>query len=316
MDMHQDKGPGERAEPEAGKAPQPASSAPAAGQAQPQRDDGSPDSGHAGKAAGINALPMVIAPKLVGDDAAEQPDIDADYMDFDFTSTRGDDAESIMVDDAPEQPAPAAPQPRSFRFALLAAAIAIAAGAGSFLGSVTASGLAHNSTAAVAVPKTADARDVLQALRTQVAALTALKANLESLTRNANSQFVKVSERLDALQRAQADPTATLARIAEAVDHLEKHAAAAPDITGSIASNPPPAAQTPAPATVSAPIVSGWIVEDVHNGRALVVSRYGGEFLVGSGSTLPGLGRVEAVKRQDGQWVVVTASGVISSARN
>ena len=30
---------------------------------------------------------------------------------------------------------------------------------------------------------------------------------------------------------------------------------------------------------------------------------------------LPGLGRVEAIKRQDGQWVVVTARGVITSAQ-
>ncbi len=43
-------------------------------------------------------------------------------------------------------------------------------------------------------------------------------------------------------------------------------------------------------------------MQDVHGGRALVESRYGGVFEVGAGSFLPGLGRVEAVKRQDGQW--------------
>ena len=56
-------------------------------------------------------------------------------------------------------------------------------------------------------------------------------------------------------------------------------------------------------------------MQDVRNGRAMVESRYGGVFVVGSGSFLPGLGRVEAVKRQDGEWVVVTARGLITSGR-
>ena len=62
-------------------------------------------------------------------------------------------------------------------------------------------------------------------------------------------------------------------------------------------------------------IVEDWVVQDVRGGRALVEGRYGGLFEVGAGSILPGLGRVEAVKRQDGQWVVVTARGVITSGR-
>jgi len=55
-------------------------------------------------------------------------------------------------------------------------------------------------------------------------------------------------------------------------------------------------------------------VQDVRGGRALVESRYGAVFEVGPGSVLPGLGRVEIIKRQDGQWIVVTARGLISSA--
>jgi hypothetical protein len=57
------------------------------------------------------------------------------------------------------------------------------------------------------------------------------------------------------------------------------------------------------------------VVQDVHAGRALVEGRFEGVFDVGAGSVLPGLGRVEAVKRQDGQWLVVTAKGVIASVR-
>jgi hypothetical protein len=58
-----------------------------------------------------------------------------------------------------------------------------------------------------------------------------------------------------------------------------------------------------------------WIVHDVQNGRALVESRYGGLFAVAAGSVLPGIGRVDTIKRQDGHWVVLTARGTITSAR-
>jgi hypothetical protein len=53
----------------------------------------------------------------------------------------------------------------------------------------------------------------------------------------------------------------------------------------------------------------------VQDGRALVESRYGGVFDVGAGSILPGLGRVDTIKRQDGHWVVLTARGTIMSGR-
>ena len=56
-----------------------------------------------------------------------------------------------------------------------------------------------------------------------------------------------------------------------------------------------------------------WVVQGVQNGRALVENRYGGMFYVAMGSILPGLGRVDAVKRQDGEWIVVTPRGVITS---
>ena len=56
-------------------------------------------------------------------------------------------------------------------------------------------------------------------------------------------------------------------------------------------------------------------MQDVQSGRALVESRYGGIFDVGEGSTLPGVGRVDTIKRQDGQWIVLTARGTITSGR-
>ena len=81
-------------------------------------------------------------------------------------------------------------------------------------------------------------------------------------------------------------------------------AAAAPDATGSIATK-----QQDKP-----PVVAGWYLRDVFDGRALVESRYG-LYEIGPGAPLPGVGRVETIKRQDGRWVVVTPKGLIVSER-
>lgn len=61
-------------------------------------------------------------------------------------------------------------------------------------------------------------------------------------------------------------------------------------------------------------VLPDWIVQGVQDGRALVENRYGGVFDVAAGSVLPGLGRVETIKRQDGEWIVVTARGLITSS--
>jgi hypothetical protein len=106
-----------------------------------------------------------------------------------------------------------------------------------------------------------------------------------------------------------------LARIAEAVDRLEKQrksamaaapAAAAPEITGTV----PNSRSAPA----EAKILPNWILHGVRGRHALVENSQGDLFEITDDSTLPGLGRVEGVKRQDGQWVVVTARGLITSA--
>jgi len=203
----------------------------------------------------------------------------------------------------------------SLRFALLAASIALAGVAGSLGGSLIASEMMRRPATEAAVPKTADTRDVVQALKMQIAELAALKTSLDGANRAASSQLAKISDRLDALERAQTDPSGKLARLADAVDRLEKRFGASTETTGSIpASQSVATTATAAPDTnVAGPILNDWVVQDVHNGRALIESRYGAEFFVASGSVLPGLGKVEAVKRQNGQWVVVTTKGIITS---
>jgi hypothetical protein len=62
-------------------------------------------------------------------------------------------------------------------------------------------------------------------------------------------------------------------------------------------------------------VVSGWTIRDVRDGYVYVQGR-GDIFQVVPGAPLPGLGPVEAIKRQGGRWVVVTPTGLIGGARD
>jgi hypothetical protein len=269
------------------------------------KPEGKPDDGGPAK----RRLPVVWSPKLDAEAAASE----------DLRHTDAGEASSFFADTAAHEeareansaPAGDASRPRSRRFVMLAASIAAAAALGSFTGSFAAPGIAQLWSAGPAgAPLAANSP---QAVKAELAELAALKASLDAAARNAGSQFVRLADRLDHIERAQIEPSLKLAHIVDAVDRLEKKnglastaGSAAPETTGSIAS---PA--SPAGAKLPDNILPDWVVQDVRGGRALVQNRYGGMFEVAAGSVLPGLGRIEAVKRQDGQWVVVTAHGVI-----
>jgi hypothetical protein len=270
-------------------------------------------------AAPEHKLPVVWSPKL---DAAD--DIEQDIVDVPFGL--GDEPpphEEIPASEAAADntaTASTTASSRSSRFMLLAASVSIAAAVGSFAATLTAVGVGHINTASVSAPapstNTADANSVAKVLKAQLAELNALKSSLDSATHYANAQFNSISDRLEKVEHTQTDP-AQLAHIADGVDRLTR-LNTTPETTGSIT---PPAqtatAATPAPAEpkITDRILEDWVLEDVHGERALVASRYGGEFLVMPGSVLPGAGHVDAVKRQDGQWVVVTARGLIVEGR-
>ena len=155
--------------------------------------------------------------------------------------------------------------------------------------------------------------------------ILALKTGLEHTSKIGMSQFNKTSERLDKVEKAQAEPAAKLAKLSEAVEKLRATPAAAPvpvaaapapvapkEVTGSVT----PAAAAPVLAPVAKveiprlPTVDGWAIRDVGHGGALIESRRG-IFEVYAGDYIPGLGRIDAVRKQDGHWVVVTAKGLI-----
>ncbi|MGJ4951764.1 hypothetical protein [Bradyrhizobium sp. HKCCYLS20291] len=57
-------------------------------------------------------------------------------------------------------------------------------------------------------------------------------------------------------------------------------------------------------------VVEGWVLRDVGRGGALIEGR-GGLYEVYAGDPVPGLGKVDAIKKQDGRWVVYTTKGLV-----
>ncbi len=207
--------------------------------------------------------------------------------------------------------APAAPK-RSFP--AMAAMLALATVAGAIGGALPATGTLEASIARID------------------ADMVALKAGLEHPSKQGVNQFNKTTDRLDKVEKAQVEPTAKLAKLTEAVDKLRATPApatvaaapaavpAAKDVTGSVTPPQTVAAATPAAAPATAtpakpevarlPAVEGWSLADVGYGGALIRNRRG-SFEVYAGDYVPGLGRIDAIRKQDGQWVVVTSKGLI-----
>jgi hypothetical protein len=204
------------------------------------------------------------------------------------------------------------------RLTPLAAGIAIAAAVGAMAGSMATAGfgrmLAGDPPARAA--STDDSRFLKDSIARINADVTALKTAVDTTGKSANSQLAKLGDRLDRFERAQVEPAAKLAKLAEAIDRIEHRASTSAitssrDTTGSIATvAPPPQPQAEPIKAAGPPVLEGWVVRSVYNGAALIQGRFGA-VEVERGDTLPGLGRIENIRRQDGRWVVVTSKGVI-----
>jgi hypothetical protein len=209
------------------------------------------------------------------------------------------------------------------RFAAVAAVVALATVAGALGGALATGGIGHLIGTAEA---TAPANGAIEASIARIDAdILALKADVEHTSKMGLTQFNKTSDRLDRVEKAQAEPAAKLAKLTEAVDKLRAAPAAvatpvvaapvAPkEVTGSV--TPPPAAAAPAAAAPKVevgrlPTVEGWVLTDVGYGGALIENRRG-SYEVYAGDNVPGLGRIEAIRKQDGHWVVVTSKGLIA----
>jgi len=207
------------------------------------------------------------------------------------------------------------------RMSAMAAVVALATVAGA-LGGALATAAVGKLTAGESASTSAKDSALEASVARIDADIVALKASLEHTAKTGVTQFNKTSDRLDKVEKAQVEPAAKLARLSETVDKLRAAqasvapaaAAQAParEVTGSVpqqAATAAPAAP-PKPEVARLPTVEGWVLRDVANGSALIEGRRG-MYEVYAGDPVPGLGRVDAIRRQDGRWVVVTSKGLI-----
>src|SRR5262245_36035855 len=211
---------------------------------------------------------------------------------------------------AAAEPASENAGPSISRFTLLAATLALGDAVGGTVGVLVAYGLAPPGPLPVTAGRTD--LDEVQALKENVLQarvdLAALKVSVESATRSANAQFTRIGERIERVERLQGEPATKLNKAIETLERLSRDAAAgqSKELTGSVA--------PPAGASAKSGGVEGWVVRDVHRGTALIEGRMG-LIEVDQGDFVPGLGRVDAIRKQDGRWVVVTSKGIIMPPR-
>jgi hypothetical protein len=244
----------------------------------------------------------------------------------------------VMIMSSGDRPwgsnADAAPEPEAVshsgmfgkrRLSALAAVAVLATVAGALGGALATAGLTRflGDDAAIA------GKRPLEASVARIDAdIANLKVSVEHSSKIGMSQFNKTSDRLDKVEKAQLEPAAKLAKLSEAVEKLRAApplasavvVAPVPVAAAAVAANEATASITPAAAAAPAdppkvevarlPTVEGWMLRGVANGVALIEGRRG-IFEVYAGDVVPGAGRVDAIRRQDGRWVVVTTKGLI-----
>ena len=288
----------------------------------------------------IEESPSIDSPGLVPEQAAgaETPAIDAPNADAPKAHAPKADAPrapgKVMImssvdrrwdrdDDASAEPETdqSAGMFGKRRLAALAAVVALATVTGALSGALATAGLGRlvGADAASAGNRTFEATvaridaDILN-----------LKLSVEHTSKTGMSQFNRTSDRLERLERAQAEPAAKLAKLSEAVEKLRAAApaaavaptpaaavpVAAKEATGSIASPAPTPADASKVEVARLPTVEGWVLRGVANGVALIEGRRG-IYEVYAGDPVSGAGTVDAIRRQDGRWVVITSKGLI-----
>jgi hypothetical protein len=283
-------------------------------------------------------LPIIEAPKLAAETpklvAAETPKLVATETPKLVEAPKAEASNVIELKSAAEKAASLAAEPSApaasityahiSRYAPLAASIAIAAAIGVMGGALGASGLLWSSAPtevaeAAPMPTIVDESRTLHGTLAQLRTeLAGLKTSIDAGAKGTSGQLAKLAERIERAERAQAEPTTKITKAIESLERLEKRvdALTAREATGSVSAPQQNAAvNTPQQQQSPTTVIPGWIVRDVYRGTAIVQGRGFGMMEVEAGDTIPGIGRVESIRRQNGHWVVVTSRGLITAAR-
>jgi hypothetical protein len=249
-------------------------------------------------------LAIVESPKLAPEQDAAAT---ADALKADATTAGAQQAEAVMTISSGDR--------RERRLGTLAFAAVLAAVAGAIGGVSATMGFPHFA----GDDATGGRLPSLEAWAARVDAdIQILKVSAEQNSRTSVAQLSKIGDRLDKMEKG--EPGAKVAKLSETVDKLRAAqqttiASGVPEVTGSIgpATAAPSADSKPAdpkPAVARLPTLQGWLLLEVGNGAALIQGRRG-IYEVSAGNAVPGLGRINAIRRQDGRWVVVTTNGLI-----
>ncbi len=289
----------------------------------------------------IQESPNVVSPDLVPEQAAgaETPEIDAPKADAPKADVRRAPGKVMIMSSGDRSwdrddvtgPEPETEQSAGMfgkrRLAALAAVLALATVAGALGGALATAGLGHF----LGDDATSAGNRTFEATVARIDAdILNLKLGVEHTSKTGMSQYNRTSDRLDKLEKAQAEPAAKLAKLSEAVEKLRAAAPVAPAAVAAAAVSPVPVAAAPVAAkdatgsiapdaakveVARLPTVEGWVLRGVANGVALIEGRRG-IYEVYAGDPVPGAGRVDAIRRQDGRWVVVTSKGLIGDAED
>jgi hypothetical protein len=209
------------------------------------------------------------------------------------------------------------------RVPAIAAVVTVAAIAGAVGGALATSVMMRASGDAAA---STSADPDLQASVTRIDGdVQTLKGNVEQIARAGQGLLNDTGVRLDRLEQQQTDISARFSRSGDASDRIQTMPQAATamaavppatsrDTTGSVTQSAAPAQARATPKTEVGrlPVLEGWSLRDVSRGGAVIEGKHG-FYEVYAGDPVPGLGRVDAIRKQDGRWVVVTTKGLIVS---
>lgn len=169
-------------------------------------------------------------------------------------------------------------------------------------------------------------RETVSQLRRQVSgvseSLEGLRTAVDLSSKTTSDRFGRFAENLDRIERTSSSATAKLDKLAQAQPTVpvssQPHPAPQPNTAvASVAAAPEFTGSIPSPERASPPRkrgVKGWSVRQAYEG---VVILHGPTGFVEAvlGQTVPGLGRIEEIKYENGRPLVLTSAGVILSTR-
>jgi hypothetical protein len=223
------------------------------------------------------------------------------------------------------QEAPAAASFSKNSFLMQAATAVLLVGVGwlaSYMGTLANRDAIHRMEA-----ETARSQEILSKLTDDLAALKSTMATARDVAYTASTSKVsdqsKLAEKVDRLAIAVQEPGKKLSALEERLNRMESQimaslnglSASKPAATAAAPANEPERESAPAAKQAKTEPVEGWVLREVYNGSALVEGRNRGIYEVMPGNTIPGAGRVEAIERRGGRWVVVTDKGIIGTYR-